>query len=315
MKRIITTIVFGEDLSGSRSVELNLCNALVFKREDETKWKEYTENFKVPAVYVLLNKKSNEAYIGQTDNFQVRLQDHISRKTFWDEAFAFTANNGILGPSETRYLEAVFYEHASAANRYSLTNSQTPQKPPIHHTNRVNAENFLEVVEQLAPFIGCDIFIKKESCRRVSVVAQSRIPQKTDKKSNALSTFEGRIKMSLSVDGEIVGSFNKNHFVHAVIKEYIKKHPSITIAELKERFPKELLGKHWGRWELIEDNLEEARRVASESGNKRHLLKTELILHSGDDVPFVVCSQWDKDNLPNIVKIVEEEGWSYSIIQ
>ena len=174
MERIITIIVFGEDLSGSRSVELDLCNALVFKRIDEAKCKEYTENFKVPAVYVLLNKKSNEAYVGQTDNFQVRLQDHIARKQFWDEAFAFTANNGILGPSETRYLEAVFYEHAFAANRYSLTNSQTPQKPPVHHPIRVKAENFLEVVERLAPFIGCDIFLNKERNKKAQEKKESK---------------------------------------------------------------------------------------------------------------------------------------------
>ena len=304
MKRIITTIVFGEDLSGSRSVELNLCNALVFKREDEAKWREYTESFKVPAVYVLLNRKSNEAYIGQTDNFQVRLQDHISRKTFWDEAFAFTANNGILGPSETRYLEAVFYEHASAANRYSLTNSQTPQKPPIHHTNRVNAENFLEVVEQLAPFIGCDIFLKKEKVtKKVAKPAQKANIQTT-------SSLEGHVKLILNGKGP----FTKNHFVHAVIKEYIETHPSITIGALKKKFPKSLLGKEWGRWELIEDNLDEAKRIKNSIGG-RHLLKEQFLLRSGDNVPFVVCSQWDKGNLPNIIKIVEDEGWTYSIIQ
>ena len=302
MKRIITSIIFGEELSGSRSVEMNLCNALVFKRKDEARWKEYTDSFKVPAVYVLLNKKSNEAYIGQTDNFQIRLQDHIARKTFWEEAFAFTANNGILGPSETRYLEAVFYELASAANRYSLTNSQTPQKPPIHHANRVSADNFMEVVEQLAPFIGCDIFKKKEKNPKKTQQDAAIIPSGRD------LPLGGRIKLSLNGKG----AFSKSHFVHAVIKSYIEKYPTVTIKDLKKKFPRTLLGKKWGRWELVEDNFDEALRIKNRIG-ARHLLKDSYILHSGDSIPFVVCNQWDKDNLPSILAIVESEGWSYTI--
>ncbi len=300
MAKTITTIVYGEDIFGSRCVQLNICSALVFKREDEQHLKEYTRSFKTPAVYILLNKKTKEAYVGQTDDFQVRLQQHITKKEFWNEAYAFTAKDGSLSVTETKYLEAVVYALAASAKHYALTNSQIPQEPYIQEVQRVNADVFLELMKPLAIFTGCDIFVAKRN-----------IPKQENKKPGAAnpSILDGRIRLTLNGGTPL----SKNHFVHAVIKEYIITHPTISLEELKSKFPKSLLGKKWGRWELIEGDIDAAKKLR-EHGPIRHLLKDKYILYSGDHRPFVVCSQWDKDNLPNILKIVEEEGWSYSIV-
>lgn len=315
MKRIINTIVYGQDIMGSRSVKMDTCKALVFKREDVDFLREYTEDFKKkPTVYVLLRKNTKQAYVGQTLDFQTRLADHVSRKEFWDEAYAFRATDQSLTKTEIEHLEEMVYEKAVSAGGYHLTNNQTPQKHYSDEEHMLRAENFLEIVEQLAPFIGCDIFIKKNVPTRRTVAQQPvRQPAKRDSNSVPVS-LDGRAKIALIVDGNTVGTFVKNHFVHAVIKEYIKKYPSITVGELKDKFPRSLLGR-WGRWELIENNLEEAKRVAVESGNKRHFLKPDMLLHSGDGIPFVVCSQWDAYNLPNIINLIEAEGWAYSIVQ
>ncbi len=304
MAKTITTIVYGDDIFGSRSVQLNICSALVFKREDESHLKEYTRSFKTPAVYVLLNKKTQEAYIGQTDDFQVRLQQHIAHKEFWEEAFAFTAKDGSISVTETKYLEAEVYQLADSVKHYKLTNSQIPQAPYIQEVQRVNADEFLELMKPLALFTGCDIFIKKGL--HVKTVANK--PQIAAEGSTSNTALEGRVRLMLNGNGP----FKKNEFVHAFIKEYINKYPSVTIKELKERFPMSLLGK-WGRWNLIEDDIAAAKKLR-EKGNTRHFLKDRDVLRSGDNVPFVVCSQWDKDNLPNILSLVEDEGWSYSVL-
>ena len=84
--------------------------------------------------------------------------------------------------------------------------------------------------------------------------------------------------------------------------------------ELKEIFHIGLLGS-WGRWNLLEDNLEIANSLKKSSGQFRHLVKEEFILTSGDGVRFVVSNQWDKVNILNLLQFVKNQGWKYEIIK
>ena len=47
----------------------------------------------------------------------------------------------------------------------------------------------------------------------------------------------------------------------------------------------------------------------------RHLIKEQFVLTSGDNVKFVVCNQWDKVNVLNLLRIAKEQGWSYEIVK
>lgn len=312
MAKIIHTILYNDDFSGSRSISMDNCPCSVFiiLRGDDNFMKNYADSLKTPALYVLMNKKTRKAYVGETDNFYQRLQQHIKLKEFWDEAYAFTASDGSLTQTEVLYLEAVAYEQVKNANVYDLSeNSQIPQKPHMQNLQRFKAEEFFKYVQALAMFSGCDVFCKKTKSQFAPATKSTPKKQEGTEGAATDTSLDGRVKLTLN--GE--GPYLKNHFVHAVIKEYIKTHPSVTIKDLKQRFPTSLLGKHWSRWELIEDNLERAQAERTK-GNVRHLLQERYVLRSGDNVPFVVCSQWDKNNLPEILRIVEEEGWKYEIV-
>jgi hypothetical protein len=100
---------------------------------------------------------------------------------------------------------------------------------------------------------------------------------------------------------------------YAVIKEYLKKYPKTSINELKGIFHIGLLGS-WGRWNLIEDDLEAANSQKDVDNKYRHLIKEQFVLTSGDNVKFVVCNQWDRVNVLNLLRIAKEQGWSYEIV-
>ena len=70
----------------------------------------------------------------------------------------------------------------------------------------------------------------------------------------------------------------------------------------------------WGRWNLIEDDLEAANSQKDVDNKYRHLIKEQFVLTSGDGVKFVVCNQWDKVNVLNLLQIAKEQGWFFEII-
>jgi hypothetical protein len=308
MATIIEKCFFGDELAGSYflSVRKFNCKVLVFERNDATHSKDYTEDFNKPAVYILLSRDLQKAYIGETDNFQQRLQSHLSAKPFWNVAYAFTTNDLSISTTEVRYLEAVVHHHVKVLGRYDLSeNSQEPQKPPISYLQKINADAFFKTILMMAKLTDCDV-LYKDKPKSMRTIEKKKGPVETNI-GNHLS-LEGRVKLTLNGKGPFV----KNMFVHAVVKEYIDTHPDVTLVELKQQFPRNLLG-HWDNWELIEDNISAAKKLR-DSGPIRHFLKEKDILVSGDGIPFVVCNQWDKNNLPNILERVEQFGWRYSVI-
>lgn len=85
-------------------------------------------------------------------------------------------------------------------------------------------------------------------------------------------------------------TYPKSQMGFGVIKEYLKKYPKTPISELKSIFHIGLLGS-WGRWNLIEDDLEAANSQKDVDNKYRHLVKEQFVLTSGDNVKFVVCNK------------------------
>ena len=322
MALFITKCFFRDDLSGSFYLEIDKynCSILVFKRKDAEQVREFTEHFCKPAVYVLMNKDDRKAYIGQTDNFYTRIQNHLAKKDFWDTAIAFTAKDNSLSSTEVRYLEAEAYEAAQSAGRYDLSeNGQAPQKPHVTYQQKLQTEEFFNTIKLFSQDTGCDIFVNSNN--RISkspknaTTADASI--KTHKRKADLpimpdDSLKGR-GVQLTLNGQ--GPYRKNKFAYAVVKEYLQKYPSSTFEELRRVFPKKLLGS-WARWELLEDRIKYASQWKERGEVKaRYCFDEESILHSCDGIPFVVCTEWDFSNLPNLLAIVIKENWTYSVIK
>ena len=312
MAKTIHTILYDDVLDGSRIVTMDNCVCQLYdiKRDYDEIIKDSRENLSKPALYVLLNRRKRKAYIGETDDFSQRIASHMLKKEFWDEAFAFMANDNSLTTTEVRYLESLSYEIAKSAGTFDLSeNTQVPKRPYVQTIQEYKIKDFFNYVKLLTRFVGCDLF-EKHSPQSPSVHIVPPPMQKTDSVLGIKpEDLAGRDK-SIKLNGVI---YPKSQLGYGVIKEYLKKYPKTTINELKSIFHIGLLGS-WGRWNLIEDNLEAANSQKDVDNKYRHLIKDQFVLTSGDGVKFVVCNQWDKVNVLNLLQIAKEQGWTFEII-
>lgn len=82
---------------------------------------QFKEDLEKPALYVLINRSKRRAYIGETDAFLTRLNQHIAKKDFWTEALAFISTDDSLSKTEVQYLESLAYKTAKNAHTYDLS--------------------------------------------------------------------------------------------------------------------------------------------------------------------------------------------------
>lgn len=308
MAKTINTILFNDKIESTKLVSMDNCVCQLYDiSRDDTDFQQHATILKCPALYILLNRKLKKAYIGETDDFSRRIMQHLTRKYFWMEVLVFTANNNSLTKTEVLYLEALSYKVAANAGSYDLSeNTQLPSEPNMTPVVKIKTEAFFKDVQFLTKFIGCDIFEYHETQSDITIVKPIITPLPVDTTPDEL---EGRCKLSLNGEGK----YSKRRFVHSVIKKVIETFPNISFAELKATFYRDLLG-YWSRWELLQDNIEYARALPQTEGKPRYLTKDDDILKSGDNVRFVVCTEWDAKNLPSILGIVRALGWQYEII-
>ena len=310
MAKTIHTILYDDVLDGSRIIEIDncVCQLSVIRRGYTEFIKEMKEELSKPALYILLNRDNRKAYVGETDVFFKRIANHTANKEFWDEAFAFTANDNSLTTTEVKYLESLSYETAKQAQSYDLSeNFQAPTRPHTTKSQEIKIKEFFKYVTMLTKFVGCDLFEKNRN--RQQVAQSVHKPIKLDLEVEAEDL---RGKVSIRLNGIVYKT--KGMMGYAIVKEYLKAHPQTTIEELKDTFHNALLGR-WGAWNFIEDDVESARSLKEETSMYRHLLMDVYILTSGDGVKFVVSNQWEKANVLNLLQIAKNEGWSYEIVK
>lgn len=313
MAKTIHTILYDDVLDGSKIVTMDNCVCQLYDimRDYDAIIKDGRENISKPALYVLLNRNEKMAYIGETDDFSQRIASHMLKKEFWDEALAFMANDNSLTTTEVRYLESLSYEVAKAAGVYDLSeNTQVPKRPYVQSIQEYKIKDFFNYVKLLTKFVGCDVFEKVINHQQSASFSSSVRKIIHVDLGITSQDLEGR-EVKLSLNGMI---FKKGKFGYAVVKEYLKYHPKATIAELHDIFHLGLLGT-WGRWGLLEEDLEYAKSLKESTGQFRHLVKDEFVLTSGDNIRFVVSNQWDKVNILNLLQIVKNQGWNYEIIK
>lgn len=313
MATTIYTYLHNDDLNGSRIVSMDDCMCKLYNiiRDDSDFMRDFEKDLQSPALYILINKEESKAYIGETDDFIKRISQHIVKKKFWTEVMVFLGTNeDTLSKTEVQYLEYLAIEKAKHVKSYDLSeNGQAGKMPHMNVMLKGKTDKFFRYVMFLSKFVGCDIFEYRTNLpSTVQVVAQ---PSRKASEDLGIKPEDiaGRDVM-FRLNGVL---YNKSQFGYGVIKEYLKKYPKTDINSLKTIFHIGLLGS-WGRWNLIEDNLEQALSLKEKEKKYRHLIKEEYVLTSGDNVKFVVCSQWDKVNILNLVQIVKEQNWSFEVV-
>ena len=116
---------------------------------------------------------------------------------------------------------------------------------------------------------------------------------------NSLNTRDTR---KYSFDGGL--PLNKRRFVLAVVKDYVKSHPNITLDELEERFPSSLSNSYMhGVVRKYDDIMGKIERQPDL--RKRFFLDTEDIITLNDGTKVVVYNQWGT-HFPYFLTVVQK---------
>lgn len=312
MATTIYTYLHNDDLNGSRIVSMDdcMCKLYNIKRDDNEFLKDFNENLQNPALYILTNKNSRKAYIGETDDFTKRIVQHLAKKDFWDEVMVFLASDGSLSKTEVQYLECLAYQKACEMNSYDLTeNTQTPKSPHMSVMQKAKADKFFKYVQFLAKFVGSDIFEKRPNVvlkTTLEAVQPKVLPVDIEYTSEDL---KGRIYMSLNDEGK----YSKREIVLAIVKNFLKHSPNTTLSELKATFRRDYLGR-FAQYEFIQEDVETAKKWKELGEDHNHYFLND-VLTSGDGVDFVVCVEWDKTNIIKVLGIAKALGWTFGIIK
>ena len=122
------------------------------------------ENLHSPAVYVLATLSQDhskpEIYIGETESFIQRLSTHNARMEFWEYAISFTSRIGFFTKTHVKYLEWLFYQKATKANRSKIRNSDQskPKKPHLSESVEADLIDNFETISILISVLGLNIF-------------------------------------------------------------------------------------------------------------------------------------------------------------
>jgi len=110
------------------------------------------------AAYILIGgTDGTNAYVGETDDANARLKDHVSKadkKAVFDHAYVINAFDRSLTKAHVRRLEYELYVRARAADRFTLTNATTPTSSKLPESQLAYMNAFFANVELLLSVLG-----------------------------------------------------------------------------------------------------------------------------------------------------------------
>ncbi len=313
MATTIYTYLHNDDLSGSRIVSMDdcMCKLYNIKRDDSDFLKDFNEDLQKPALYILLNRGKHKAYIGETDDFTKRIVQHLSKKDFWDEVMVFLGvNDDTISKTEVQYLEYCAYKKANEVKSYDLSeNTQSPKKPHMSVMQLGKADKFFKYVQFLAKFVGCDIFEKRQSV--VLTTTLSSLQPKVVPVPIHLTSDDLKGRIFLSFEGE--GRYSKRELVLQIVKKFMQEFPDTTLGELKATFKRDFLG-NYAQYDFIQEDIETAKNWKELGEDHVHYFLND-VLTTGDGIDFVVCVEWEKNNIIKVLGIAEALGWKFEVIK
>lgn len=313
MATTIYTYLHSDDLNGSRIVSMDdcMCKLYNIKRDDSDFLKDFNEDLKKPALYILLSKEKRKAYIGETDDFNKRIAQHIAKKDFWEEVMVFLgSNDDTLSKTEVQHLEYLAYNKAADVKSYDLSeNTQSPKQPHMNVMLKAKTEKFFKYVQFLAKFVGCDIFERRPNVTLTTTLEAAHPIVTPVPISLTKEDLSGRIFMSLNGGGK----YSKREMVLAIVKEFVRLNPTVSFNELKATFKRDYLGQ-FAQYDFLESDVEQVRNWRELGEDHVHYFINDTLI-SGDGVEFVVCVEWDRTNIIPVLGIAKALGWKFEIIK
>lgn len=136
---------------------------IVFPRGKWPEVRQRWEQLRGAGVYILVGYGNQDddlptIYIGQTENVQVRIDQHNQTKEFWDRAVVLTSSSRCLNRAHVTWLEHALIKQANEANRCTLENGTTPPEPALNEADKAETRAFFKGIHQMLPLVGLRAF-------------------------------------------------------------------------------------------------------------------------------------------------------------
>jgi hypothetical protein len=159
------------DPDGLRLVEKSNWTGIgvVFNR---TNYKQVVcrSDFDKTGVYVLVGYPEGSGlptiYVGEGDPVRDRLNQHYSKKDFWDWAVFFVTKDNSLNKAHVQRMEWWLLDLAKAAKQCKLDNSNMPAPPTLSDADCADVDSFLLDMLSIFPLLGLSVFEKTETTQQ-----------------------------------------------------------------------------------------------------------------------------------------------------
>lgn len=173
------------------------------------------EELSSPGIYFLISKDFGNTqitlYVGEADEVNSRLRNHISGKDWWDTFVCFISKDDNLTKAHVRYLEKRFYQIAKEnTTAFNLQNSSEPPGSKLPQSDIDYLEEYLKNMIFVLQNLGLLDFAKTSDSNNTDTNNSSEIfyinltSERKDNKGNQLTG-----KLSITQDGYklLKGSF------------------------------------------------------------------------------------------------------------
>lgn len=122
--------------------------------KDLSSWAESQK----PGIYFLFGTDAetgtDAVYIGEAEQVANRIQQHLSKKDFWNEVICFTNKDENLTKAHVKYLESRLVTITNQTKRYVLLNGNQPPQAILPRGDRDAMEEFIENIRLLLGSLG-----------------------------------------------------------------------------------------------------------------------------------------------------------------
>ncbi len=154
---VIEMLLPGGDPNGLRIVKIAGWIGRVFiVPRTEIKQIKFLKEANYPAIYFLFGEGDQKpiVYIGQTDNFDRRMNQQTIAKDYWNIALVFTGESEI----DVQYLENICSEKAKKAERYEIKNSINTPGRNISDFQQATHNDFFRKMIFMTTLLGYPVF-------------------------------------------------------------------------------------------------------------------------------------------------------------
>jgi len=127
---------------------------------------DYEELKSSACVYFLVGQSEDgglsNVYVGETDVFGSRVNDHDYKKDWWQEIIVFFSQDGSLTKTSAKYLECVCLKRLKDAGKCNIMNGNIPTQTTILQEDVSGLEEFFANTTIVLPLLGYDIFEQKD---------------------------------------------------------------------------------------------------------------------------------------------------------